>query len=297
MDNGSLVTYETSQGQKISLSPDIVRKYLVSGNGNVTDQEVMMFLALCRYQRLNPFLREAYLVKFGSEPATIITGKEVFTKRAASLKECKGFEGGVIVRNTQGLEYRKGTLVLDDETLVGGWAKVYRQDWDVPLEITVSMSEYVRKKRDGTPMASWASMPATMIRKVALVQALREAFPEDFGGMYSPEEMPVDTQALSDTPVHIEDRPDAGNGPNNGNSITNAQIKRLFAIAKEAETSNDAIKAFMAEYYGIDSTKFLDKEKYEALCSAIEDGTVQAWYEAQNNDDAQPIIEGAEVTK
>jgi hypothetical protein len=28
-----------------------------------------------------------------------------------------------------------------------------------------------------------------MIRKVALVQALREAFPEDFGGLYSPEEM------------------------------------------------------------------------------------------------------------
>ena len=28
-----------------------------------------------------------------------------------------------------------------------------------------------------------------MIRKVALVQALREAFPEDYAGLYSPEEM------------------------------------------------------------------------------------------------------------
>jgi hypothetical protein len=42
-----------------------------------------------------------------------------------------------------------------------------------------------------------------MIRKVALVQALREAFPEDFGGMYSPEEMPVDTQTLPDNPVSL----------------------------------------------------------------------------------------------
>ena len=65
-------------------------------------------------------------------------------------------------------------------------------------------------------------------------------------------------------------------GPTMG-TRSQCQIKRLFAIAKEAETSNDAIKAFMAEYYGIDSTKFLIK-KIQALCSAIEDGTVQAWY-------------------
>ena len=144
----NITTYENSQGQKISLSPEIVRNYLVSGNGNVTDQEVMMFLSLCKYQRLNPFLREAYLVKFGSQPATIITGKEVFTKRAASLKECKGIRGRGHHGTAQGLEYRKRhPNPLEDEELVGGWAKVYRQDWEYSaLEITVSMSEYLRRK-------------------------------------------------------------------------------------------------------------------------------------------------------
>ena len=44
-----------------------------------------------------------------------------------------------------------------------------------------------------------------MIRKVALVQALREAFPEDLAGMYSTEEMNVDDSIL---PVDvIEDIP------------------------------------------------------------------------------------------
>ena len=37
--------------------------------------------------------------------------------------------------------------------------------------------------------SQWKSKPATMIRKVAVVQALREAFPEDFGGLYSEEEL------------------------------------------------------------------------------------------------------------
>ena len=35
-----------------------------------------------------------------------------------------------------------------------------------------------------------------MIRKVALVQALREAFPEDLGGMYAAEEREVDDAEL-----------------------------------------------------------------------------------------------------
>ena len=35
----------------------------------------------------------------------------------------------------------------------------------------------------------WSKKPATMIRKVALVQALREAFPANLGGMYAAEEV------------------------------------------------------------------------------------------------------------
>lgn len=81
-ENTGIVEYE-SNGEIVKISPTTVRKYLVSGGGNVSDQEVMMFMSLCRYQHLNPFLKEAYLIKFGNnDPATIVTGKDVFTKRA-----------------------------------------------------------------------------------------------------------------------------------------------------------------------------------------------------------------------
>ena len=66
-------------GAEIALNDDIVKRYLVSGDpSKVTDAEVKMFVELCKAQRLNPFLREAYLVKFGSNPAQIIVGKDVF---------------------------------------------------------------------------------------------------------------------------------------------------------------------------------------------------------------------------
>ena len=200
---GEIVEYETETG-KVRLSPQIIKQYLVSGDASkVTDAEVFMFLKLCQHQRLNPFLREAYLIKYSDkEPATIVVGKETFTKRAARCELCAGWQAGVIVKKKDGtLEYRTGTLVLPDEELVGGWAKVYRKDWKEPLEVSVSMQEYVRKKKDGTLMRNWAEMPATMIRKVALTQALREAFPEQFTGMYSAEEMPVDSTQLPTEPV------------------------------------------------------------------------------------------------
>ena len=179
--------------ETVKLSPSVIRNYLVSGDGNVTDQEVAMFLNLCRYQHLNPFLREAYIIKFGNQPATIVTGKEAITKRAVRNKNFAGQEAGVVVINTSGqMEYRTGALVLPNEALVGGWAKVHVQGYEVPIEAVVSYEEYVGRKKNGEVNGQWQKKPATMIRKVALVQALREAVPEDLGGMYASEEMGVD---------------------------------------------------------------------------------------------------------
>ncbi len=172
----------------------------------MTEQELVMFMSLCKYQKLNPFLREAYLIKYGNEKATLVTGKETFTKRAAASPLCSGWEAGIIVKTKEGkIEQRVGTFfAADDETLLGGWATVHRKDWQVPMHQTVSLAEYRRLKSDGTPMAEWKNKPATMIRKVALVQALRDAMPEEFEGMYSPEEMPVDCSSLSEAEVKID---------------------------------------------------------------------------------------------
>jgi len=89
------------------------------------------------------------------------------------------------------MDNRVGSIVLEGETLVGGWAKVYVKGWQVPLMMTVSFDEYVGRKSNGEVNQQWSTKPASMIRKVAVVQALREAFPEDLGGMYTAEERNV----------------------------------------------------------------------------------------------------------
>lgn len=213
-DNG--VFEYIANGEKIKLSSTMVKKYLVSGNPDrVTDQEVMMFMTLCKYQHLNPFLREAYLIKYGNSPATIVTGKDTFTKRANKNPNYLGKQAGIIVINEEGeVINREGTFCLQNEEIVGGWAKIFIKDRE-PEYNTVSFNEYVGRKSDGTINNQWATKPATMIRKVAIVQALRECFPEDFGGMYSPEEMSnanneIDVNEIvgeDDKPIVVEEIP------------------------------------------------------------------------------------------
>lgn len=188
-----LAKYKDSSGQEITITDvDVVRVFC--DNPAVTQREVKLFVELCKAQRLNPFIREAYLVKYGDKPASLVVGKDVYTKRAQANPRFKGMQAGIFVtRDGKGKE-REGSMVLPGETVVGGWCKVFVEGYDVPIYDSVAFEEYATRKRDGKLGGSWAKMPGTMIRKVAMVHALREAFPDEFQGLYDAAEMGVDGQ-------------------------------------------------------------------------------------------------------
>ena len=177
--------------EEVKLTPEIVRNYLVTGNKEaVTYQELAMFINLCKFSQLNPWAKEAYCIKYGNEPATMVVGKEAFQKRAEANPNFDGAEAGIIVYNkeTNEVSYRIGTMKFPEEDVIGGYAEVWRKDRTHSTRIEVSFEEYAGRKKDGTLNGQWQKKPATMIRKVALVQALRETFPSSFGGMYTAEE-------------------------------------------------------------------------------------------------------------
>lgn len=170
-------------GQEVRLNFDIVKRYLIRGSENVSDADLVQFISLCKFNQLNPFLNEAYLVKYGSKPATMVVTKEAFLKRADASDNYDGLQAGVIVlRNGECLEL-EGSFYLPTDTLVGGWAKVYRSDMKFPFISKVRLEEYDKKQ------STWVEIKSTMICKVAKVQALREAFPAQLGAMYTPEEV------------------------------------------------------------------------------------------------------------
>lgn len=166
-------------GENVRLTPNMIQQFLTSGNGEITTQETMMFLNLCKYQHLNPFLKEAYIIKFGDKPAQIITSKEAFMKRAESSPNYDGVSAGCIVLRKDELVYTKGAFTLPTDELVGAWADVKRKDRSEPHHIEIGLKEFSKGQ------STWNAMPATMIRKTAIVNALREAFPESLGAMYT----------------------------------------------------------------------------------------------------------------
>ena len=186
------VEIDSMDGQHLIVSFDDVKNFICK---DATPTECRIFLETCRQYHLNPFTREAYLIHYDNKnsdsSSTIVLGKTCYLKMAENHPQYDGFEAGVIVfiKDVGELVHREGSIVYQDEELLGGWAKVYRKDRSRPSYEEVKLSEY------DTGKSLWSGKKATMIRKVALVHALREAFPSTFGGLYDVSEVNADVEA------------------------------------------------------------------------------------------------------
>ena len=186
------VEIESMDGQRITVTFDDVRNFICK---EATIAECRIFLETCKQYHLNPFTKEAYLIHYdnknGDTASTIVLGKTCYMKMAEAHPQYDGFEAGLILQDDVAGEiyHREGSIIYEGETLLGGWAKTYRKDRSRPFYEEVSFSEYDTKK------SLWVTKPATMIRKVALVHTLREAFPATFGGLIDESEVPVDAEA------------------------------------------------------------------------------------------------------
>jgi len=163
------VSYSDEKGQEIKLTGQDVVEY-ISTDSSVTEKEVFTFLNMCKYLKLNPFLKEIYLIKYKDSPATFVISYQTLLKRAEENKNFNGYE----------------TEVKGEIPNMTARATVYRKDRSYPVKITVNYSEAVktvldRQTKELRPTNMWRSMPEWMLRKVALARALKEAFPSAVG--------------------------------------------------------------------------------------------------------------------
>ena len=184
--------------EEVKLTANIVKTFIARGNKQLSDREVVVFMNLCKYRKLNPFLNEAYLVKFGDE-AQMVVGKEALMRKAEESSRYKGHKAGIIVVREKEIAELEGCFKLQTDVLVGGWAEVYVDGKDYPIVAKVALAEYSKGQ------STWKSMPSTMIRKVALVQALRESFPSEIGSLYAKEELGIDEDKIINIKQEIKD--------------------------------------------------------------------------------------------
>ena len=169
MANENAVT-TTEQSQ---ITSKLLSDYFATLTDKLTDVQRNQFAAVAQAFGLNPFKREIYATTYrnkdGQTVMSIVTGYEVYLKRAEMNPNYNGFETNFQVVNGE----------------MGCTCKVYRKDRTMPVTSTVWMSEY------STGRSLWASKPRMMLEKVAIATAFRRAFPCDFGGMpYTTDELP-----------------------------------------------------------------------------------------------------------
>ena len=146
-------------------------------------KEKAMFKNMARLYGLNPFKRELHCTVYGEgqyRQCSIVTGYEVYLKRAERIGKLDGWQAQI-------------TGSLQDGTLAAT-VTIWRKDWTHPFTHTAFYTECVQtSKKTGEPNAVWRKMPSFMTRKVAIAQAFRLCFPDEFGGMpYTNDEMGVD---------------------------------------------------------------------------------------------------------
>ena len=268
--NALVVSYET-QGSTVKLDMDFVKKYLVSGDAaRVTDQEVLFYMNTCKALKLNPMVSgESYLIKYGDRPAQLVVGKTAYLKRAFKNPNYLYKRDGVVVE--RGSEYvkKQGCALYPGETLIAGWCEVfYKRNGETVSEYReVSLSEYNQGQ------ANWKSKPVTMLNKTAISQCLREAFPDDYEGLYSEDELiasgviPPDGDAPSvsdyeDVPyTEIVD----------DDVVSTDQRKQLFSTAK-AHLGDDGVlklQEIVKEVTGNESTDGMRISQYKEVLKRV----------------------------
>lgn len=180
--SNEIIEFKDDAGMPVKFTSQDIRERLCP---NATDGELALCVELCNRQHLNPFTKEVYLVKYGNAPASIITSYQVFNRRANRQQNYGGIKSGVVVLRDGEVVKKRGSAVYKQvgEQLLGGWAEVQFVDGKEPAYVELALTDY------STGKSNWAKMPGVMIEKCAKAGAWRLAYPDEFGGMYTGEEM------------------------------------------------------------------------------------------------------------
>ena len=265
MSGFDMIKYDSGFGM-VELTPDTVKQYLVKGNGSVTDQEVILFAKMCEAQKLNPFVTgEVYLIKFGTQPAQMVVGYDTYKRRAEENPQYLFKENGIVVQRGNEIVQKPGACLYPSEKLVGGWCKVHKLkgDREVVTFKEVGFDEYNKGN------AIWKEKPCTMIEKVAISQALREAFPKDYEGLYTAEELAPAEYKYIDSDDGVVGEPQVTAVMDEPITQEERQAMFVFAQSNFGKEAGNALVMKHLQEHGLSSTTGLMKSVYGEIMTAL----------------------------
>lgn len=218
----------------------IIREQFADG---CDDDELAVLLYNAQRRKLDPFLGHLRGIKRwnsskGREVMAIQTSIDAFRLIADRTGKYGGgpaptFE--VIEKNFKGNRDLACTLTV--RKLCGNDKAGYI--WHEVTEVAY-YREYMVTKQNGKPVRMWAEKPHIMLAKCTEARALRRAFPEELGGLYTDDEM-----GQADNPVAVESASqEKSQDPQGGEVVVCAHCRvQLKEGEKHACENADAVDA------------------------------------------------------
>ena len=151
---------------------------------SLSEDEQIRFIQTALAGDLNPFKREIHIAVYGegsNRKVSIITGYQIYLKRAERTGNLDGWRA----------------WIEGNGSSMKAVVEIFRKDWSHSFTHEVYWEEAVSKKKDGSPTQFWVKQPKFQLRKVAMAQAFRLAFPDELGSLpYETAELPENEAAL-----------------------------------------------------------------------------------------------------
>jgi phage recombination protein Bet len=178
-------------------------------------RQVAVFLMECQERGLDPWQREAYLMRYPGNKYVRHVGIDGFRKRGESTGEYRGRTTPLFCGEDG--QWRE-VWPQRDRAPYAAKVGILRAGFDAPVYAVALYDEYVviadewkwdpaqqKKVKTGRrlPSGNWRTAadggkPTVMTAKCAEAQAWRAAFPQRFGGFYAPEEFDRDRERGED---------------------------------------------------------------------------------------------------
>lgn len=171
---------QEGKGIAVPVTTQTIKDFLFSSGTKLSEQQQSMFMQLAMRNQLDPFRREIYAIAYGSN-FNIVTGYQVYIQRAEASGKLDGWEC-VALRD-------------DNGHLYGARITIYRKDFSHPFMWEVTLAEFDKG------VSGWKTMPEFLIKKVAIGQGFRLAFPNELA------EMPYLQEELEGLTPHNEKAP------------------------------------------------------------------------------------------